>query len=404
MLWAGYLIKLLAGVAIGLIYTYYYTDRLTADTFRLFDDSKIIFDSFHTNKYDFFRMQTGIGAGASELSGYYNAMNNWYDVYSPINDNRTMIRFNAFLRFLSMGNYYVHVVIISFLSFAGVVGLVKVFEERFPNLTKDIFAVLIVLPSLLLWVSGLLKDSLAFFTFGMTIYYFNNFIRSERFDIKSILALTFFLGALMFSKFQIFLLSLPLLAAWALSEKLKTSAWIIFPTVLASTIMLLFLLGSAVPSLDIASMLSAKQSAFYSLGIKEKAGSLISIPRLEPEMSSILINAPNGFLTALFRPLPLDPGPVLSKIFTIENLVVIIFIIWNIFRGKKESFSADPLVVFCLFYAVVYLSVIGMVTPVLGAMVRYKAQALPFLIIWSIVIKGKNRQSLSAHWFNKILH
>ena len=46
MMRAGYLIKLAAGVAVGLIYTFYYTDRLTADTFRLFDDSKIVFDAF----------------------------------------------------------------------------------------------------------------------------------------------------------------------------------------------------------------------------------------------------------------------------------------------------------------------------------------------------------------------
>lgn len=404
MLWAGYLIKLLAGIGIGLIYTYYYTDRLTADTFRLFDDSKIIFDSFHTSKSDFFRMLTGIGAGSSDLNGYYNAMNNWYDVYSPINDNRTMIRFNAFLRFISMGNYYVHVVIISFLSFTGIVGLVKVFEERFPNLTKDIFVVLIILPSLLLWVSGLLKDSLAFFTFGITIYQFNKILSSESVSAKEMLILFCFLAALMFSKFQIFLLSLPLFAAWALSEKSNINAWVIFPAVLSVTLLLLFLLGSAVPVLDISSMLSAKQAAFYDLGIKEKAGSLITIPRLEPEMSSILINAPRGFLTALARPLPFDPGPALSKIFTVENLLVIIFILWNIIRGKKEAFSTDPLVVFCLFYAVVYLSVIGMVTPVLGAMVRYKAQAVPFLIIWAITIKGKNRKSLTAHLFRKTLY
>jgi hypothetical protein len=402
-LWAGYFIKLLAGITVGLIYTYYYTDRLTADTFRLFDDSKIIFETFFTNQTDFFRMISGIGANSAELDGYYNAMNNWYDIYSPINDNRTMIRFNALLHFISLGNYYVHVVIISFLSFTGVVGLVKVFEERYPHLTTDIFGVLILLPSLLLWVSGLLKDSLAFFTFGMTIYFFSKILRSNSSGFKDKILLMLFLLALMFSKFQIFLLCMPLLSAWYISEKSSINPWIIFPVVLAATAGLLYLIGSASPSFDISAMLSAKQQAFYDLGIKEKAGSLISIPRLEPHMNSIMKNAPAGFFTALFRPLPFDPGPLLSKLFTIENLFVIGFIFWNLYNGRQNSISRDPAVVFCLFYAVVYLSIIGMVTPVLGAMVRYKAQALPFLIIWAIIVNSKSNRS-TTNRINKFLN
>ena len=390
MMRAGYLIKLAAGVAVGLIYTFYYTDRLTADTFRLFDDSKIVFDAFFSQPGDFLKMISGIGADAPGLEHYYNSMNNWYDVYSPINDNRTMIRFNALLRFISFGNYYVHVVVISFLSFTGIIAVVRVFREKYPQLTTDIYAVLIVLPSLMLWVSGLLKDSLAFFTFGMTIYYFNQSISANRSGYRVIMLLILFLTALMFSKFQIFLLSLPLFTAWWITAKTNYNPWLVFPAMLTFTITLLYLLGSFSPSFDISAMLSAKQQAFYDLGIREQAGSLITIPKLDASMFSVLSNAPAGFLSAIFRPLPSDPGPALSKLFTVENLIIIAFVIWNLYQGRKNLFSADPAVVFCLFYAIIYLSVIGMVTPVLGAMVRYKAQALPFLIIWSIIISGKS--------------
>ncbi|MBL0343172.1 MAG: hypothetical protein IPP71_21265 [Bacteroidetes bacterium] len=111
---AGYIIKLIAGVGVGLLYTYYYTDRLTADTFKFFDDSKILFDTIYSKPFDFLRMLTGLNAGATELQPYYDKMTNWYDTFSPYNDNRTMIRLNAFLRFFSLGHYYVHVVFVCF--------------------------------------------------------------------------------------------------------------------------------------------------------------------------------------------------------------------------------------------------------------------------------------------------
>src|SRR5688500_16462932 len=91
---AAFVIKLIAGISLGLIYTFYYTNRLTADTFKFFDDSGILFDSIYENPYDFFRMLTGINSEDPELQGYYDRMTNWYDTFSPFNDNRAMIRLN----------------------------------------------------------------------------------------------------------------------------------------------------------------------------------------------------------------------------------------------------------------------------------------------------------------------
>jgi len=145
----AYLLKIAAGISVGLIYTYYYTDRLTADTFKFFDDSKILFDAVYSQPFDFLRMVSGIGAGAAELQPYYDKMTNWYDTFSPYNDNRTLIRLNAFLRIFSLGNYYVHVVFVCFLSLTGIIAVVKVFSREFPLKSLEIFAVFLLLPSLL---------------------------------------------------------------------------------------------------------------------------------------------------------------------------------------------------------------------------------------------------------------
>ena len=113
--WATYLFlfKIVAGVILGLIYTYHYTDPKTTDTFKFFNDSTILFQSIWTHPYDFFRMLTGYDAESEELRSYYLRMDAWLNTNLLFNDNRTIIRLNAIFHFFSLGYYYIHVVFLN---------------------------------------------------------------------------------------------------------------------------------------------------------------------------------------------------------------------------------------------------------------------------------------------------
>lgn len=398
----GFLLKVIAGVLVGLVYTYFYTNRHTADTFRFFDDSLVIYNALKTNPFDFYRMISGIGADAKELEVYYNSMNNWYDVFSPVNDNRTMIRFNALLRLISGGYYYVHVVILGFLSYSGIIAIVRVFAYRFPKQTPDIFLIFLLLPSVLFWGSGLLKDSLVFFSLGFTMFGAHQWITKRKLSFRDILFFPAMLLLLMFVKFQIFLLTLPLIISWIISERFRQKALLIYMSVFTVVFMLVILTGHLFMTMDLPALLAAKQQAFFELAEREKAGSLITIPVLKPTVADMLKNAPAGFFTALTRPFFTDPGPALSKLFALENMFVLLFILWNLLMIRNVRTLMSPLVLFCLFYAVIYLSVVGMVTPVLGAMVRYKAQALPFMITLIILLSNQSGGTIGESLMNKL--
>ncbi len=396
---AGFIIKIIAGIAVGLIYTYYYTNRLTADTFKFFDDSKILFDSVYTKPFDFFRMVTGIGAGASELQPYYDKMTNWYDTFSPYNDNRTMIRFNALVRFLSMGHYYVHVIFVCFLSLTGMVAIVKVFKREFPDLVLQFFFTFILLPSVLFWGSGLLKDALVFFAIGFVLYSFDKLINEKNRLLQNLILLVCFLFLLMISKFHVFILLLPLLTAWWLSSKTKLSPLISFMVCHLFFILIIFLLPLINDSYNLAVMLSHKQAAFYGLASSAGAGSIISIPILEPTILSILKNAPQAFITCFTRPFLTDGGSFLIKISALENILILVMGIIALIKIKIVTLKDKILPMLCLFYAATFFTLIGLVTPVMGAIVRYKAQALPFLVILFLIVlnvqlKGKLIENL----------
>ena len=49
-------IKVIVSIFLTLIYTKYYTDRDTADIFKYFDDSFVIFKAIATNPIDYFKI------------------------------------------------------------------------------------------------------------------------------------------------------------------------------------------------------------------------------------------------------------------------------------------------------------------------------------------------------------
>lgn len=393
----GFFLKLIAGTGVGLIYTYYYTDRLTADTFKFFDDSQILYDTFQTNKSAFFRMVTGIGSGSADLQVYYDRMTNWYDTFSPYNDNRTLIRLNAILRFLSFGHYYVHVVFICFLSLAGITAITKVFARHFPDLSASVFLVFIMLPSVLFWGSGLLKDSLVFFSLGFTLYYFDRLMYSGKNLLVSAALFVTGMFLLMITRFHVFLLLIPAFAAWGISVRWKMKPAMVFGALLILFLLCLNGLQFIDPRYDLAALLVRKQEAFIQLAINSDANSYIEIPRLRASISSMLLNAPGGFITCLTRPFITDKGSFLVHLSAAENLVVLLFVVWSLFYLKIKELKQSPLLWFTLYFAVSSFMLIGMVTPILGAIVRYKAQALPFLIIFLLILtskEGKSRVSI----------
>ncbi|MFM7080022.1 MAG: hypothetical protein ACKOYC_09585 [Bacteroidota bacterium] len=210
----GFAIKLIAAIALWWIYSQHYTNRNEADTFRYFDDSKVLFDALKESPIDYLKMLTGIKADDPHLSTYYNEMNYWYDVYTPVNDNRAIIRLQAFIRLFSFGSYHVHMVIVCFLSLIGAVALAKGIGRFHADAEKTIYALYIIIPSTCFWGSGLMKDSLAVFALGITIFQIALFSKHDLLNWKKLTWLAISLLLLMFIRFQFFLLITPLLLGW----------------------------------------------------------------------------------------------------------------------------------------------------------------------------------------------
>ena len=65
----------------------------------------------------------------------------------------------------------------------------------------------------------------------------------------------------------------------------------------------------------------------------------------------------------------------------LENLFIIAIVILSFFYGKRIRPREWKFVIFCLTFSLILFLIIGLTTPIIGAIVRYKIPAIPFLMI-----------------------
>jgi hypothetical protein len=122
----------------------------------------------------------------------------------------------------------------------------------------------------------------------------------------------------------------------------------------------------------------------------KESGSRIELPLLYPSYTSILKNAPQSFINTAFRPYIFEAKNPMMFLSAIENLFVLFFILLCIsFPSKK--IPNTHWIYFCTSIVVMLFVLIGLTTPILGAVVRYKIPALPFFLILFLLILDKDK-------------
>jgi len=459
-----FILKIIFGIALSLIYTYYYTDRSTADIYKYFDDSKVLFDALFTKPKDYFQMLFGIGNDTPYFNVYYNQMNHWYREYDSnlYNDSHTIIRFNAVVRLFSMGVYNVHTVFMCFLSLLGLTAIYKTFIPVMKEKKWLLFGAVFLIPSVLFWGSGVLKEGLLFFGLGFLVYYSPTLSlpKGERTSIvKSVFWILFSVVLLALTKFYVAIAIIPALIANFWLEK-SGNKKVVLKYIATYSVIFLIGLGLTNPlevlvqkqkdfinlanggtylqritaektdTIYIASGLheqmeinrktkeveitgkidycriwtsgelgketefvgakNFKQTKYRLLLDYGKTGSTIDIKKLKPNILSFLKATPKAIYNTFFRPFFFESFSPFILMAGFENLFILLLTIIAIIFAEKKIFK-EKMFWLCIFFTLVIFALTGLITPVIGAIVRYKIAALPLLLIALFMLIDKNK-------------
>lgn len=375
-----FLSKFIGGIAVYIVYANFYGSRMSGDIFKYFDDGNVIFSSLKQNPIDYIRMITGIGSDDVYLQKYYDTCRYWnkHFNYGLINDNRIVIRFNALVRLFSMGNMHIHTLAMSFISFIGLWGIFNVFVVFFKKHKWVLLVVIFFFPSVFFWTSGVLKEGILMFAFGMFIYHFNELL-TKTFKTKNLVWIIIATFLLLLSKFYVLVAILPGLLFFMVIQ--KTGKRYFYIKLLSSIgIFIVFsLFSKPIFGVGFTEVIERKQHDFiaYTNSLNE-VGSKVEIPDIDPTLTSLLKNSPEAFLRTLFRPTLLEVNNLMGLMAALENTIIVLMMVLSIifFHSKNLKNSSFWL---CVIFVIVLFTLTGLTTPVLGALVRYKSPALPFL-------------------------
>jgi len=449
---AAFIVKILVGSLFLFIYSIHYgSGDLSADAGDFMYESKIVFDVFFKSPVDYLKLLTGIGETDELIQKYLQQTFHW-DVgdLTIINDSKNVLRVHSLIQFISFGNPFIHMLVMSFLSLLATIHLYKAIRSYSNLKSYLLFSVIFLVPSTLFWTSGILKEPLMFLGLALFVrglldptlakrkYYFIPTGIALMLLFKPYV-LACILPAIAFFFIYRYFGGDSLIRSLAISTALLSLTILIFPKteetfthyisrkqfdfdnvgkggihVLGDTCFYYFK-PHQIDQLEFKGNLVSLKSptdayVIYFGSIKspipvklEPSGeiwqvyfksigclSYIEPTLIENSSRQLLLNIPEALSNSIFRPYPWDPGSWLKIPIIIEVwLIFIALTICLLFKRKLNS-SERNLIGALLIFALTLFLLIGWTTPVIGAIARYRFPAqLALVFIGLILVDSK---------------
>ena len=371
-----FLLKVAAGIILTVVYTYYYTDQSKTDIYRYFNDSKIISSLLFHHPFVWLRVISGIGIYDAEI--FRHLLPTLYFSHSEadiVTNNTLIIRIASIFNYFSFYNIYTDTLFFNFTSFVGITMLFKVLKKYFREFPQLLFIPLYLLPSVVFWSSGMLKEQLVF-TFIGPLFAFSLCTKDEG-NYKRWIMIVVLLYIVYCIKPSIAVCLLPALFFWVINcRKVKNK---IYLSIAAVTLLcgLFFISDNSV-----CEKIIDKRNEFTLLAIAENAGSYFDTEMYPTDCNHLVALIPKALSDSMLQPFIWDKGNFFQLLFSIENLAFILLLIYLLIRYFKRPDKDKTLTVtsFLVFAFLNYL-VIGITVPITGAIVHYRVIATPFLFI-----------------------
>jgi hypothetical protein len=306
---------------------------------------------------------------------------------------------------------------ISYLSFLGSWKLFMLFYEQFSHLHRKIAIATLFLPSLLFWSTSLLKDPFCFAALGYLSYSLYAIFIKRAFSFIDILSVFISSFILINLKPYILISLVAVFSLWLflryrskikdnLLRRLSTGVFLFVSLTLG------LLLTSFFSGLDeknqyqtekLVSTINSNQSAFENI---KGEGSGSNFKAYEASsLAGLILGFPVGVFNTYFRPFFWDvrsPIALLSALEAFGFLALTFYCIRKIgFKSFLQTVISDPLIAFCLGYAMLFGGVIGLTTTNFGALTRYKIPSIPFYAMGIILVMDKFPYFSKKYIFSK---
>jgi len=372
LFWGAFLFRLVAGISLGLIYTYYYS---AGDTWSFFNDAKIFSALARNDFFSYLKTIFDFGENQSLMNGLVNQ------------DSRSIffIKIISVFCLISQDNYWICAAYFSVFVFISSWMLHRKVISIFSDSKKASGLAFLFFPSVVFWSSGLEKESMAL----CGIYFLANgflTLMSSAKPAKSfwwfIIPVCYVVWGLKYYWAVIFFVSIfsaliirVLVSKFPLVKNYWMAAWVI------SFFGIGVLLSFMHPNFYLSGFLEVIISNYNDFAVISDPKNLIHYFQLDQTWTSVIINSPWALLSGLFRPVIGEGQGLLGWLASIENFFILILFVGALLNLRRALTSTHQIILMAaLSYCIVLCVFLALSTPNFGTLSRYRVGFLPFFV------------------------
>ena len=335
----------------------------------------------------------------------FNSSTGWPLKYMWKDSNTfNVCRFSVPFCILGFNSFLVTSLLISCYSYIGIWKLYRLINILYPGHYKHLAILLLYLPTLVFWGSGIMKDSFVLCsTCWISYNFFKVFIERDKIFMNSIFIIINTLVILNIKAYVILSL-LPGMLFWLNSAYLKKinsslSKVFIFPILILAITSTGYFTFNNLSSLmgvygDVDTAIQQAQVIQEDLLRDEQYGkNSYNIGEIDGTITGLISVAPIAIFTALFRPLFWEVGSPTMLLSVIENTILILFVFYVLvtvspFQAIKTLYR-EPFLLYCFVFSMLFAFGVGIAGTNFGALVRYKTPLVPFFFSMIYILKKK---------------
>lgn len=447
-------IKVAFSVLFIILYTFVLGDgNLSEDAGVFMRESKMLRDVASESPSAYMKFMTGIGEDIALVKKHLPETSHWdLGVQTIVNDNKNILRVHSLIQFISFNSPMIHAIILSLIALLGIKQLFHA-GRILTNIKENyIFWGILLLPSLLFWTSSILKEP--FMILGLGLLFRGLFDpslnrKSLWYGIIGVIVLLLFkpyvllaiIPTLFFFFIAQFLPKRKIIGSIGILSLLFITILLVFKGprekslqiisrkqldfinvakggihVYADTVFYYFS-PEQIPELEIRNdsvsikrdinaqilklgqiddpidvRLKADNNAWPIYFMNDRSNGYIELNKINNSGAQLIKNIPEALINALFRPTPIDPGGKLNYVAFLETLLIFGFLVWSILKRATLSESNRVILVGLIIFAASISLIIGWVTPVVGAIARYRIPVyVALLFIAGLLFNPKSR-------------
>ena len=389
-------VKIVGALALGLIYQFYYGG---GDTFNFYKDSRVIWEAFLDSPFNAFGI---IFADSGHDPSVYEYTRRIYFYVDPPTFH--VIRIAGFFSIFAFNTYSVIAILFAVVGFSGVWALYKVFYDLYPHLHKQLAYAVFFIPSVFFWGSGLLKDTITLGALGWLFHGFYFGVVKRRSWLANAAVILLAVAVIQAIKVYILLCFLPAAFFWVFMEyrrRIRSGflRFVSLPVVIALSVPLSYRAVVKVTEentryrLDQITATTKTTADWLKTVGTMQGGSVYSLGEFDGTWTNMISKAPAAINVSLYRPYlweARNPVMLLSALEAAFFLFLTVRIFFQIKLARLfRIIAAQPVLLFCLLFAVTFSFAVGVSSYNFGTLVRYKIPMMPFFLAFLYIVQSQ---------------